>query len=107
MASDLENRKQEVRPEHVSEQPYLDALKTNEDENPSADKMVRFAQAIDAAPAKQGIPVSVGVTGVTSVSYYDVEAGTTTGLNFSEADGRTSFTVPSLTVWGVVVLHLM
>jgi hypothetical protein len=40
------NLYKEVWPSHASEQPYLDALKTNEDENPSADKMVRFAQAL-------------------------------------------------------------
>lgn len=43
------NLYKEVWPEHVTEAPYLAALETNEDENPSADKMVRFAQALDAA----------------------------------------------------------
>ena len=45
------NLYKEVWPEHVSEQPYINALKSNRDENPSADKMVRFARAIDAAEA--------------------------------------------------------
>jgi hypothetical protein len=40
------NLYKEVWPEHTTEQPYLDALETNEDEQPSADKMVRFAQAL-------------------------------------------------------------
>ena len=43
------NLYKEVWPEHTTEQPYLDALETNEDEQPSADKMVRFAQALAAA----------------------------------------------------------
>jgi hypothetical protein len=40
------NLYKEVWPEHTTQQPYLDALETNEDEQPSADKMVRFAQAL-------------------------------------------------------------
>lgn len=43
------NLYKEVWPEHTSEQPYLDALETNTDEQPSADRMVRFAQALAAA----------------------------------------------------------
>lgn len=43
------NLYKEVWPEHTTEQPYLDALETNEDEQPSAAKMVRFAQALAAA----------------------------------------------------------
>lgn len=43
------NLYKEVWPEHTTEQPYLDALETNEDEQPSADRMVRFAQALAAA----------------------------------------------------------
>lgn len=43
----------EVWPVHLTEQPYLDALKTNEDDlpPPSADKMVRFARALAGADA--------------------------------------------------------
>ncbi len=40
------NLYKEVWPSYTTEQPYLDALETNEDEMPSADKMVRFAQAL-------------------------------------------------------------
>ena len=43
------NLYKEVWPVHTTEQPYLDALETNEDEAPSADKMVRFAGALAAA----------------------------------------------------------
>ena len=43
------NLYKEVWPMHSTEQPYLAALETNEDEAPSADKMVRFAQALAAA----------------------------------------------------------
>jgi spore coat protein H len=43
------NLYKEVWPEHTTEQPYLDALETNEDEQPTADRMVRFAQALAAA----------------------------------------------------------
>jgi spore coat protein H len=43
------NLYKEVWPQHTTEQPYLDALETNEDEAPTADKMVRFAQALAAA----------------------------------------------------------
>lgn len=39
----------EVWPQFTTPEPYISALKTNEDENPSADKMVRFAQALAAA----------------------------------------------------------
>jgi spore coat protein H len=46
------NLYKEVWPQHTTEQPYLDALETNEDEMPSADKMVRFARALaDAGEA--------------------------------------------------------
>lgn len=40
------NLYKEVWPVAQTAQPYLDALKTNEDENPSVDKMVRFATAL-------------------------------------------------------------
>ena len=40
------NLYKEVWPNEYSETPYLNALKTNEDENPSTDKMLRFAESI-------------------------------------------------------------
>lgn len=43
------NLYKEVWPTHMTEAPYLAALKTNRDESPSADKMLRFAQALSAA----------------------------------------------------------
>ncbi len=43
------NLYKEVWPEHDTEQPYLDALETNTDLSPSADKMVRFAADLAAA----------------------------------------------------------
>lgn len=43
------NLYKEVWPLYDQAQPYLDALKTNEDENPSVDKMVRFADALATA----------------------------------------------------------
>jgi spore coat protein CotH len=43
------NLYKEVWPMHDTEAPYISALKTNEDENPSADKMLRFAQDLAAA----------------------------------------------------------
>jgi hypothetical protein len=43
------NLYKEVWPSYTTEQPYLDALETNADEMPSADKMVRFAQALATA----------------------------------------------------------
>jgi hypothetical protein len=43
------NLYKEVWPSYLTEQPYLDALETNADESPSADKMVRFAQALTDA----------------------------------------------------------
>jgi hypothetical protein len=43
------NLYKEVWPVHTTEQPYIDSLETNEDDGPSADKMVRFAQALIAA----------------------------------------------------------
>ncbi len=43
------NLYKEVWPVYSNEAPYINALKTNEDEMPSADKMVRFAAAIEAA----------------------------------------------------------
>lgn len=42
------NLYKEVWPVHLAEQPYLDALQTNEDQQPSAAKMVAFADAIMA-----------------------------------------------------------
>ena len=46
------NLYKEVWPSNLEAQPYLDALETNEDESPSVDKMVRFAQALaDAGEA--------------------------------------------------------
>ena len=43
------NLYKEVWPVHSTEQPYLDALRTNRDEAPSAAKMVRFAADLAAA----------------------------------------------------------
>lgn len=43
------NLYKEIWPEHDTEGPYIAALKTNEDENPSADKMLRFSQDLEAA----------------------------------------------------------
>jgi spore coat protein CotH len=43
------NLYKEVWPMHTTEGPYIAALKTNEDESPSADKMVRFTQDLNAA----------------------------------------------------------
>ena len=43
------NLYKEVWPVHDQPQPYLSALKTNEDENPSVDKMIRFAADLEAA----------------------------------------------------------
>jgi len=43
------NLYKEIWPSYSTEQPYINALETNEDENPSADKMVRFAGAIAAS----------------------------------------------------------
>lgn len=43
------NLYKEIWPVHLTEQPYLDKLETNEDENPSAQKMVRFATALAGA----------------------------------------------------------
>lgn len=43
------NLYKEVWPVHGAEQPYLDALKSNRDENPSAAKMVRFVADLAAA----------------------------------------------------------
>lgn len=43
------NLYKEVWPVHLDEAPYLAALETNEDEAPSAAKMVRFAEALVAA----------------------------------------------------------
>jgi len=43
------NLYKEVWPVHSTEQPYIDALKTNRSEAPSASKMVRFAAALEAA----------------------------------------------------------
>lgn len=53
------NLYKEVWPQHTTEQPYLDALETNEDEQPSADKMVRFAQAL-AAAGEEGFAEVIG-----------------------------------------------
>jgi hypothetical protein len=43
------NLYKEVWPIHDYEQPYLDALKTNEDEAPEVSKMIRFASALASA----------------------------------------------------------
>jgi hypothetical protein len=43
------NLYKEVWPVHVTEAPYISALKTNEDEEPSAERMVRFASDLLAA----------------------------------------------------------
>lgn len=43
------NLYKEIWPLYQTAQPYLNALKTNEDESPSADKMVRFAAALAGA----------------------------------------------------------
>lgn len=43
------NLYKEVWPVHFTERPYIEALKSNRDENPSADKMVRFARDLAAA----------------------------------------------------------
>ncbi len=42
------NLYKEVWPEHSTPNRYLDKLKTNEDDNPSVDRIIRFAAAIDA-----------------------------------------------------------
>jgi spore coat protein H len=43
------NLYKEIWPVHATEAPYINALETNEDENPSADKMLRFASDLAAA----------------------------------------------------------
>jgi hypothetical protein len=43
------NLYKEVWPQYAAPAPYLAALETNEDANPSVDKMVRFAAALQAA----------------------------------------------------------
>lgn len=43
------NLYKEVWPLYDYPQPYRNALKTNEDENPNVDKMIRFAQALENA----------------------------------------------------------
>ncbi len=43
------NLYKEVWPEHATEAPYINALKTNENDSPSADKMLRFSQALVSA----------------------------------------------------------
>ena len=43
------NLYKEVWPVHATEQPYLDALETNKNEAPSADRIVRFADALAQA----------------------------------------------------------
>ncbi len=45
------NLYKEVWPVHTTAQPYLTALETNETQNPSVDRMIRFAAAISAADA--------------------------------------------------------
>jgi len=45
------NLYKEVWPIHATAQPYLNALETNEAQNPSVDKMIRFAAAIGGANA--------------------------------------------------------
>jgi hypothetical protein len=45
------NLYKEVWPVYATAQPYVTALQTNEDQNPSVDKMVRFAAALDGADA--------------------------------------------------------
>ncbi len=43
------NLYKEVWPIHFSPEPYLEALRTNREEDPSVDKMIRFARALDQA----------------------------------------------------------
>lgn len=43
------NLYKEVWPVYYSEQPYIDSLKTNEDESPTASRMVEFATALSTA----------------------------------------------------------
>jgi spore coat protein H len=43
------NLYKEVWPVHFDPAPYLQALRTNRDEDPSVDKMIRFARALDEA----------------------------------------------------------
>lgn len=53
------NLYKEVWPVHTAQQPYLDALQTNEDQAPSADKMVRFATAL-AGASDAGFEAALG-----------------------------------------------
>ncbi len=43
------NLYKEVWPIHLTPEPYLAALRTNREQEPSVDKMIRFAQALDGA----------------------------------------------------------
>ena len=53
------NLYKEIWPEHLTAEPYLAALQTNEDQNPSVDKMQRFAAAL-AAGGDAGFAAVVG-----------------------------------------------
>ncbi len=68
------NLYKEVWPVYNVAQPYLNALETNEDQNPSVDRMVRFAAAMQAANASTFRAVLGQWTDVpTVVSYLAVD----------------------------------
>lgn len=60
----------EVWPVHQEPQPYLQALRTNREEDPSADKMVRFAAALDGATDETFVSVLQSWTDVDMLVNY-------------------------------------
>jgi hypothetical protein len=64
-----------------------------------------FDYEADTFQAKLNLQIKVDAKDITQASYFNVEDGTETSLVTSESNGLTTFTVPKLDVWGIVVLE--
>jgi hypothetical protein len=64
------NLYKEVWPVHFAPEPYLTALKTNREEEPSADKMIRFGRALDDATDETFLSVLESWTDVDMLMRY-------------------------------------
>jgi len=64
------NLYKEVWPKYLAPERYLPHLKTNEDENPSADRMVRFAKALAAATDETFVSVLESWTDLDALMRY-------------------------------------
>ena len=65
----------------------------------------KILKVLDGHLEKLDLQVKIDTKDITKASYYNIEDGTETSLVTSESNGITTFTVPRLDVWGIVVLE--